>query len=118
MTKLEFLTPDRLVRRVTYADKSGRAVATATVNFGTSRFTARSKAGGEVALPGCGFLIEAPQFVAFCATSWAGRSYDKPVLFTVRTGGRQTRIFHGFGDAHLIWHGKELTVPRETTQKN
>jgi Domain of unknown function (DUF6259) len=118
LTKLEFLTPDRLVRRVTFADKSDRIVAKVTVNFGTSSFTAQSKTGGDVALPQCGFLIEAPRFVAFCATSWAGRQYEKPVLFTVRAEGRQTRIFHGFGDARLHWHGRELTVQRDATLKD
>ena len=118
LTKLEFLTPDRSVRRVTFADKSNRTVAKVTVNFGAGSFTVQSRAGGEVALPGCGFLIEAPQFVAFCATSWAGRQYEKPVLFTVRTERRQTRIFHGFGDAHINWHGRELSVQRDATLKD
>jgi len=117
LVKLEFLTPDRLVRRATFADKSNRTVAKVTVNFGAGNFTTKSKPGGEVTLPGCGFLIESPQFVAFCATSWAGRQYTKPILFTIRTEGRQVRIFHGFGDARINWHGRELNVQRDATLK-
>jgi hypothetical protein len=115
LTKLEFLTPDRAVRRATFG--VGRSVATVTVNFGASEFAAESKTGSKVNLPTWGFLIESPRFTAFHATSWGGRDYDKPVLFTMRLDGKRTRIFHGFGDARLTWRGRELEVRRELELK-
>lgn len=117
LIKLEFLTPDRAVRRATFGSRGGRSLTTVTVNFGANNFTAQSALGGKVTLPTWGFLIESPQFVAFHATSWAGRDYDAPVLFTARMDAKHTRIFHGFGNARLNWHGRELEVRRETELK-
>jgi hypothetical protein len=112
LTKLEFLSPDRAVRRATYAEVDGET-AKVTVNFGPSEYRVPSKDGGDVLLPTFGILIEARDFVGFHATRWAGRTYPKPVLFTVRLEGNRTRLFHGFGDPRLTWRGRELTVPRE-----
>ncbi|MBI5395085.1 MAG: hypothetical protein HZA91_07295 [Verrucomicrobia bacterium] len=117
LTKLEFLTPDRAVRRATFGGSGGRPAATVTVNFGASEFVAESPLGGKVTLPTWGFLIESPRFVAFHATSWAGRSYNAPVLFTARMDDKHTRIFHGFGEARLTWRGRELEVRREMEMK-
>jgi len=113
LTKLEFLTTDRAVRRATFGGSGGRPAAVVTVNFGANEFVAESTLGGKVKLPTWGFLIESPQFVAFHATSWAGRDYSAPVLFTARMDEKHTRIFHGFGDARLTWRGRELEVGRE-----
>jgi hypothetical protein len=113
LAKLEFLTADRAVRRATFgADASSPAVIV-TVNFGAAEYAAKSDIGGDVALPTFGFLIEAPGFLAFHALSWGGRRYEKPVLLTIRLEGHRARIFHGFGDAHLTWRGREWHVPRE-----
>jgi hypothetical protein len=109
LEKLEFLTPDRAVRRATFGDQG----VVVTVNFGGADYVAKSGRGQEVALPPFGFLIESPEFVAFHAMSWAGRRYEKPVLFAIRLDDRKTRIFHGFGDARLSWLGQELEVRRE-----
>ena len=112
LVRFEFLTPDRAVRRATYADATG-PTATITVNFGTADYTAHSDVGQDVILPEWGFLVEAPRFTAFQATRWAGQGYASPVLFAIRSEGSHTRIFHGFGDAHLVWQGQHLSVPRE-----
>ncbi|HPA17349.1 MAG TPA: glycoside hydrolase [Verrucomicrobiae bacterium] len=112
LTRLDFLTPDRGVRRATYAEGEA-TVATVTVNFGAAEYRANSIIGGEVTLPPFGILIESPRFVAFHAKSWSGRMYPKPVLFAIRCDDHRTRIFHGFGDPSLTWRCKELTVPRE-----
>ncbi|MBI5686146.1 MAG: hypothetical protein HZC54_13820 [Verrucomicrobia bacterium] len=111
LTKLEFLTPDRAVRQATFG--VGRSATTVTVNFGSTEFVTQSKSGGNVRLPTWGFLIESPRFVAFHATSWAGRNYTGPVLFTAQIDGKRARLFHGFGDARLTWRGQELEVRRE-----
>lgn len=111
LTRLEFLTTDRSVRRATYGE--GEDATSVTVNFGETAFTASSREGGDVSLPPIGILIESPTFIAFHASSWAGRAYPKPALFTIRRDGGRARIFHGFGDPRLNWRGKELTAPRE-----
>ncbi|MCX7827236.1 MAG: hypothetical protein N2689_17035, partial [Verrucomicrobiae bacterium] len=116
LTKLEFLTSDRAVRRATFGE-SARDVATVTVNFGAADYVAQSRLGGEVTLPTWGVLIESPAFVAFHATSWAGRRYERPVLFAIRLQGGRARIFHGFGDARIHWRGRDLVVPREAEVK-
>ena len=108
LTRFEFLTPDRSVRRAVFSGPDGKAAATVTVNFGTADFAAQSERGGEVILPVWGVLIESPEFVAFHARSWAGRTYESPVLFTVRTESGATRIFHGFGDARIQWGGEGM----------
>ena len=117
LTQLEFLTPARTVRRAVFGDPKGEVRATVTVNFGSSEFVVQSPLGGEVALPPWGALIETPSFVAFHARSWAGRSYETPVLFTIRTDENGDRIFHGFGDERINWRGRELAVRRESQIK-
>ncbi len=113
LVRFEFLTADRAVRRATFGADGAPAAATVTANFGAADYTATSAVGGEVILPRYGFLVESPAFTAFHASSWGGRRYEKPVLFTIRLEGGRMRIFHGFGDARLTWQGRELHVPRE-----
>jgi hypothetical protein len=113
LVKFEFLTKDRAVRRATFGEDAKGCVARVTANFGPTEYTAKSEMGGEVVLPTFGFLVEAPDFLVFHALSWGGRRYQKPVLFTIRVEDGRARIFHGFGDAHLIWRGRERHVPRE-----
>jgi len=118
ISKLEFLTPDRAVRRVTFTEKRDKVVATVTVNFGEVDYTVKSEQGGDVVLPTYGFLVESPGFTAFYANSWAGRKYEKPVLFTIRKSGwRRAQIFHGFGDSRIKWSGREYTVQRDAEIK-
>ncbi len=118
ISKLEFLTPDRAVRRVTFTEKKDKVVATVTVNFGAVDYTVKSEQGGDVVLPTYGFLTESPEFTAFYASSWAGRKYDKPVLFTVRKSGwRKAQVFHGFGDTHINWSGKDYSIRRSSEIK-
>lgn len=114
LTRLEFADPDRSVRRAIFAQASGEIAATVTVNFGGSVAAVSSAAGGEVRLPPWGVLIESPGFVAFHALSWAGRQYQAPVLFAIRSENGRDRIFHGFGDERITWRGRELSVRRES----
>ena len=116
LVHFEFLTPDRAVRRATYTDAAG-TTTTITVNFGREEFSVNSSLGKTVTLPEWGFLVESPTFVAFNATSWAGRNYANPVLFTISTEGTHIRIFHGFGDPRLTWEGQDMDVPRETDRR-
>jgi hypothetical protein len=90
LTRLEFLTEDRKLRKATYG------------------------------LPPWGFIIEGPGFVAFHARRWAGQEYGKGALFTLRAIDRenlkdaqQVRVFHAFGPAALRWKGKLYNVQRE-----
>jgi putative endopeptidase len=105
----EFLTPDRLVARTRFGD------ATITVAYGQP-----ARVGDNI-LPACGFIVESPSYVAFCATRYNGLDYAQPALFTVRSlDGRpigessKVRIYHGFGDARIRLAGKEFQVRRES----
>ena len=63
--RLEFLTPDRRVRRAQYGE--GGAATTVVVNFGDGDAAVTSALGGEVLLPPFGLGIEGPRFAAFYA---------------------------------------------------
>jgi hypothetical protein len=117
LTQVDFLTPDRKVRRTRFGE-----AATVTVN-GTSKELVKfsSKIGGEVILPPFGFVVESPTFVAFHALKWGGVEYDSPVLFTLRglngkpiSESEKVRVFHGFGDARLAWRDGVVEVKKET----
>jgi len=71
-------------------------------------------------LPPFGFLVEAPEFVAFHATRWAGREYPGAAMFTLRSlDGRplrrsgQVRVYHGWGPAEVRVGERDFTVPRQ-----
>jgi hypothetical protein len=58
--------------------------------------------------------------VAFHASSWAGRQYDAPVLFTLRSEdgkplerSRRVRIYHGFGDSEVRLGRRPLQVLKQ-----
>jgi hypothetical protein len=117
MTEHHFLTPDRQVQRTVFG--TGRKAVRVVVNHGAESYVVQSD-GGEVTLPGHGFLVESPSFAAFHALSWAGMRYANPVLFTVRSldgrdlrRSRQVRVYHGFGEARIRLEGRTLTVERE-----
>ncbi len=119
MTRHEFLSPDRKVQRSVFG--SGPDSTAVVVNAGGQDYRFRDRTGAEVVLPPYGFLVEGPSFVAFHARAWNGLSYDRPVLFTLRSlDGRawpesgRLRVFHGFGDARLALRGRIVSVPRET----
>jgi hypothetical protein len=121
LTRCEFLTPDRTVRRTVFGDGASRTEV--IVNLGAAEFKAPSQAGGEVVLPPLGFLVESPRFLAFCASRFGGLSYSAPALFTVRgldgkpiAKAGQVRIYHGFGDPRLRLAGKEHRVEKESTE--
>jgi hypothetical protein len=108
MTRHQFLTPDRRVRRSVFGD--GKTAVEVIVNGSSAPYRHHSRLGGVVTLPPSGFLVESPTFVAFHAANWNGLSYDSPPLFTLRsldgkplTRSRQVRVFHAFGDARLRW---------------
>jgi len=120
LTRHEFLTADRKVRRSVFGEGPGAVEVIA--NFGAAPYACRSKAGGEVVLGPCGFLVEGPTFVAFSAAQFGGIEYATAPLFTVRsvdgkplTAGGKGRIYHGFGDPRVRLGGAEYRVDREET---
>ena len=118
LTRLEFLTPDRAVRRATYGE--GRNATAVVVNFGQSEASIQSALGGTVLLPRWGFVIESPRFAAFYAKQWNEKSYPDGALFTVQVvrgenleRATQVRLLHGFGDPEIIWRGAAHSVRRQ-----
>jgi hypothetical protein len=118
LERLEFLTPDRALRRARYGE--GEAATVAVVNFGSGDAEVTSKLGGRVLLPPWGFVVEGPGFAAFYAGRWGGQDYARGALFTLRSldgkslsAAGRVRIFHGFGDPAIRWRGKSLSVRRE-----
>ena len=123
LTRLEFLTPTGSLRRATYG--SGRGATTVVVNFGESDAEITTRTGGTVLLPSWGFVVEAPDFVAFYAKRWSGVEYPQGALFTLTSlGGRpvgrshRVRVFHGFGKPTLRWSDTNHSIPREATIEN
>lgn len=117
LTDYEFLTPDRQVRRSVFGDGRIEVVA----NLGQTDYAFHSGRWGEVVLPPNGFLVHAPEFLAFSARRFGGLTYDRLPLFTLQSLNGQpleqsarVRVYHGFGDARLPWAGRTLEVPRET----
>jgi hypothetical protein len=118
LSRLEFLTPDRSLRRAVYGEDDAKT--TVIVNFGESDAAVTTELGGSVLLPAWGLAIEGPRFAAFYAKQWGGRSYPEGALFTVQaTDGQdlreaaKLRVFHGFGDTTLTWEGADYEVARE-----
>lgn len=116
MSSYKFLTPDLKVRQSTFGNGTVNVVA----NMGSEIYRWNSARFGEVTLPPYGFVVEAPTFVAFHALSFNGLKYSDPPLFAVRSvdgkpleHSKAVRIYHGFGDAQLIWMGKLIEVKRE-----
>ncbi len=76
---------------------------------------------GEVGLPPFGFVLEAPEFVAFHALTRSDVAYPQPVLYTVRAEdgrplarGRKVRVFHGFGHGALRFQRQTVSTASET----
>ena len=106
MTGHQFLTPDRKVQRTVFGDGTGAVQV--MVNSGAKAYVCASKLGGQVELPPGGFLVESPAFVAFHASSWAGRRYESLPLFTLRSLDQQplsqshrVRVYHAFGSNEI-----------------
>jgi len=130
LTRLEFLTPDRTLRRATYGRRNEsvrlrlKDATTIVANFGRQDAEVTSKLGGRVLLPPWGFVAEAPRFCAFYAKRWSGQTYPGGALFTLRAlddlplpDSRRLRIFHAFGSATIPWRGKTYEVQRERVIK-
>jgi hypothetical protein len=118
MTRHEFLPPDYRVERSVFGAGDNQVVV--VVNTGSAQYSVQSRLGGNSVLPPAGFLIEAPTFVAFYASSWNGLTYTDAPLVTLRSAdgqplarSRRIRVFHGFGDPRLKWGGGTLTVAKE-----
>ena len=118
MTRYEFLTPNRQVRRSVFGD--GANAVQVIVNVSSTNYVCRSKLGGQVILPPFGFLAESPAFAAFHALSWKGTRYDSPVLFTLHSldnqplaHSRKVRVYHAFGDSKIRLGKATQTVPGE-----
>ncbi|MCR4415006.1 MAG: DUF5696 domain-containing protein, partial [Thermoguttaceae bacterium] len=118
LTRFEFLTADKTVRRARYGD--GPEATVVVVNFGSADATVESAHGGSVVLPPWGFVIDGPRLAAFFAKRWNGREYPEGALFTLRPvesknlaeAGR-VRVFHAFGDPRVAWRGTVHEVGRE-----
>ena len=118
LTQLEFLTPDRSVRRAVYG--SGADAVTVVTNFGETDATVETKLGGAMVLPPWGIVAEGPRFAGFYAKQWGGQDYPDGALFTFQSldgqplaNGAKVRVFHGFGPAALAWRGRDWNVARE-----
>jgi hypothetical protein len=118
LTEYELLTPDGSVRRSVFGD-DGQIEAVA--NFGASDYTVHSKRWGDVVLPSNGFLVSAPEFLAFSAKRFGGVDYDRVPLFTLQSldqapleKSARVRVYHGFGDVRLAWAGGVVEVSKET----
>jgi len=118
LTRLEFLTPDRTLRKATYGE--GETATTVVANFGPADAEIQSKLGGSVVLPPWGFMVEGPRLVAFYAKAWGGRQYPEGALFVIQPAdgkdvnqAARVRVFHGFGDPKITWYGTTHEVRRE-----
>ena len=119
LTRMEFVTADRSVRRATYGE--GGSATTVVVNFGEAPAEIAAAPRGRVVLPRWGFVIESPRFAAFHASRW-GEEDDRRdgALFTIRALYSETlesadrvRIYHGFGSPVIYWRGNRYEVQRE-----
>jgi len=120
LTKLEFLTEDRSVRKAAYG--YGPDATKVIVNFGTTEAKVTSILGGDVILPPWGFVVEGPRFAAFHASHWNGQDYGKGALFTLRAMDNKNlsetprlHIFHAFGSPMIRWKEELYKVQREQT---
>ena len=118
MTRHEFLSADRTVRRTTFGE--GADAVTVTVNLGSEPYRTQGKRAGDAVLPPYGFLVDGPTFLAYCATSCGGVEYPGPALFTLRSldgrplgESKRVRVYHGFGDLRVRVCGAERRVARE-----
>ena len=104
----KFLTSDRLVQQTRFGD------VTITVAF------QKPAQIGDHALPANGFVIDSPNYIAFCATRYNGVEYESPALFTAQSldgrpirESRKVRIYHGFGASHIRLFDKDFDVEKE-----
>jgi hypothetical protein len=122
MEEHTFLTKDCKVIRSVFG--RGDEAVTAVVNMGEAPYRLASDAAGEgdgeVVLPPNGFLVRAPTFAAFHASTFGGRAYEDPPLVTLRSlDGKplaesgKVRIWHGFGDPRVRFRGREWRVVKE-----
>jgi hypothetical protein len=110
MSGHRFVTEDRSVEATEFGD------VRVLVNYGDRPYDENG-----VQLPRYGVLVEAPTFVAFHATRYAGIDDPRGMLFTVRSldglplgHSKSVRVWHGFGDPRIRLRGKLFTVERET----
>jgi hypothetical protein len=118
MTGHQFLTPDRKARRTVFGEGTGAVEV--VVNSGAAAYVCDSRLGGRVELPPGGFLVESPTFVAFHASTWAGRRYESLPLFTLRSlDGRplaeshRVRVYHAFGGNEIVLGKAPRMVKRD-----
>lgn len=118
MTQHRFLGDDHQVQSSTFGE--GAAAIRVLVNSSQQPFRDESPMGGTVELPPYGFVIEAPTFVAFHASRWAGLEYEAPVMFTLRSldgrplaTSRRVRVYHAFGDDRVQVGSVTYRVKRE-----
>lgn len=113
MTDHEYLTDDRQVERVTFANG-----VTIIANRGTADYDCEA-----ATLPNVGFLAAGPEFIAFYAKRYYDIDYPEGALFTIRAldgkpiaDSRRIRVYHGFGRRPQVRIAdRVLTVEREAT---
>lgn len=118
ITAHQFLTRDKAVQKTTFG--VGKDAVISLINTGPQPFPCRSRLGGDLLLPPNGFLVEAPEFVAFHSLKWNGKSYSKPVLFTLRSldgqrlaTSKKVKVFHASGDPSIRVNEAEFIVQRQ-----
>jgi len=117
VTAHEFLDPGRRVQRTLFG--RGAKAYEVVVNAAETPLQ-RATRRGPVTLPPGGLLVDGPDYVAFLATAWGGRTFDSATLFTLRAlddrpleRSRRVRVFHGFGDPRIRFRGREHQIGRE-----
>jgi hypothetical protein len=116
MTGHQFLSADRRIQRTVFGDGQVEVI----VNASALEHAHQSGTWGQVLLPPYGFLVESPQFVAFCAVRFNDVSYNGPSMFTLRSldgapigqSGR-VRIINAFGEGRIRLGAMEHVVGRE-----
>jgi hypothetical protein len=116
MTEHRFLTADRKVRLSVFGN--GAEAVRVIVNGSPANYRIESRP--DVTLPPYGFLIESPTFIAFCAISYGGMSYETPTCFTLRSndgkplvGPGTINIYHAFGSSKLKFRDTEMNIAKE-----
>lgn len=99
MTGHEFLTEDRLVQKSEFLD------VVVTVNYSSD-----SRDVGNAVLAPYGFLVESPRLVAFCASSYHGRTFTEPTLAILTSTDGKPLATSGAVDCCRVYGDRRVTV--------
>jgi hypothetical protein len=116
LERYEFLDEERRVRRTTFSNG-----VTVVVNGGKTDTVVETQLFNNVILPAFGLVVEAGDFAACVAREFNETFYSEPVCFTFTSlDGKplsqtsKVKVFHGFGETLVNWHGKSYEVHRES----